>query len=571
MSKSKSPRLLLQIRCDNPVTCVQVLGKLGTPCLREPATGDVTLHLAAGIYTILHWVASSPVARHPVNLDKDQRVFLTDQFNFLRDETGTRSEYALALKLPDDSARFNVRSYHSAFVTAPPLFMPSRRESAHARFVDELFYDRRSGNRGPLFVARRVEANARNAPREPSPDWLMLRHGSLLSMGRRTNVQDVPEGIAAVEIAIHFVAGISGFALTGPGNSDAMAMIRTLPPLSNGRTGVFLLKTPDPSGRAIEDWRTARYSLHLYADDRPDLTAARAYHEEAVIERLGRAGGVNPQLLDFARDPETINLLAALAAVLLYLRDEKADRALATQALNEVESRLGRNGNSEVTLSDAAALAFLLRSTARQGGDVNKCEISLDAPVFCETWKLLANVPYSTWDSANLSSTIGTLQAAHYASAAGVWFTYCAPMSQFTGRWLEGRISFDKSLSSAPAAFRELRDTVQGALQNSEGRVEQFCDDLKWEQRTPLERRILDFLVGSRQRKGSKPDEDEKEALERLSRCLGLPLPFVAHAVSQLAAKGSGTIEPPPRPVKAPAGSAKSVPVRELVYARSAG
>jgi hypothetical protein len=109
-------------------------------------------------------------------------------------------------------------------------------------------------------------------------------------------------------------------------------------------------------------------------------------------------------------------------------------------------------------------------------------------------------------------------------------------------------ISLDIALEHVASALLELANRVHALFAQSDGNIDVFCMEIAWENRTTLERRIINFLCLP-QRDGYFTDEDR--AINELSLHLGIPLPLVAQAVYRMR---GGQMDPVrPTPDKAPA------------------
>lgn len=337
--------------------------------------------------------------------------------------------------------------------------------------------------------------------------------------------------------------------LFGRGDRRFPVLMRPIPTrVSTPLTAFLLGEQTSEAGLATGrhgSLRDFRFSL-LVGDERSSENERQLLRDEALIERLARPGDITIATLSRFILGGTVNSLAHLAALLLYLRTEDFKEEDIAQIGRWMESRFhDAPGISEIP--DSGMLHNVVRFLS--GFSAHNMPLRLELPVLTETWRLLTRVPLKRWRDTEVSVDKAALRAAHQAVTGGHYFAWTETEEQLNSQTRRGSMNVHSALAAVDAELVELANIVSEISMSAAGDLTEFCDQTSWWERSALERRIINYLT-TEFPEGYFDQEDVPA--EELSQAMAIPLPIVAVAIHQLVGGSSTTNEPTPHAAPTP-------------------
>jgi hypothetical protein len=483
-------RVVLRVFAIDPATQIVVVDPLNGVPENARATGELSVALPPGQYSIVHWVGS----REP----REQTVTL---------ESGMPERTLEIRDVPDRDS--------------PPFAWLERLGSASRQVA------------APVFVWRdtQVRVYVSGLPSSMNDIESHLWLGSVESRQEYERASSASIATAAARVPPDQPSALG---IRGPSEADSFPILLRPLPACSWDYGVALeIDASRRAGTRRPDLRRSRYSLLMskgFEWDDPQLSLDRS-----LIERLARPGGISEATFDRVVEGRVCNELALVAAVLLYARGEaELDRVLVEAALEKRESASpGFTG-----IPDVQMLSSWLRSGAHDSDSVR-----LQLPVLSETWRLLSRQSLSWWLDREVRADAAALRASGWASTAGDYFCWSEPRDLFAVP-VEGRtVELGRALRAASEALVGIANKVSLAVERASDSLE-LSEELDWANRTSLQRRIMNYLMAH-----FPEDYFEQGALplEDLALQLGVPLPLVAAQVNKLQDGGTHSSEPPGR------------------------
>ena len=504
-------RVVLRVFAVNPATQIVVVDPLEGAPESARGTGELSLALAPGHYSIVHWVGSREPREEGVTLEPG----MAERTLEIRDVPHP------------DPASF--------------AWLERLRTASHGASV-----------RGYLWPqsAVRVYISGRRASLENIESLLWA--GSVESRQGALEYDRIPSGSIATALARVPPDESGALGVFGPSELESFPILLRPLPTRSRRSLVALLEI-DPSRRSGTnrlDLRRSRYSLvagELFEWDDPQLSLDRS-----LIERLARPGGISEATLDRVVEGRVCNELALVAAVLLYARGEGSlDGPLVEAAIEKREMA----SPGFTSLPDVEMLSSWLRIGAHDSDSVR-----LQLPVLSETWRLLSRQPFAWWLDREVRADAAAVRATGWASTAGDYFSWSEPRDVFGVPVQGGTVKLGRGLRAASESLVAIANKVSLAVERATDSME-LSEELDWGSRTSLQRRIMNYLMAP-----FPEDYFEQSAvpMEDLALHLGVPLPLVAVEVSKLQGGGTHSSEPPRR--KPSPAAAVEVREREEAY-----
>jgi hypothetical protein len=524
----------LVVHATNPAVRIQIVGEDRRIHLAEPATGDVSIRIPPGKYSIRYWLGTSLVQRLPIEALRSSTVEIDWKVPETRRSSGE------GLRAGSDIDRW----------------LQCINVEARGRELAEIWLQILSTTTAAEH--RRVDAGPDAWPR-------------LFVSWPGARVQPIALGRASrVPVRQHVVLGRPttqgrmDVAVLGRSPDSLEALVRPVPLIDGLTPHVSLTRRessrqPDkahPADAVLlgRDWRLARYRLQLIDSDQPSFPLLEdAVAAEALIDRLGEPGRVPLPEEPRRNQPPPTNVLATVASWLLAARwlDPLSGRAaLLPQALRD---RIV-DGGSCAALPDVHVLRFLLGAAESSAARGARPPFELGTPVFAESWRALCRVPLAVWQEHEIISSSATRLAASSAAIGGVWFGWNATIDRDEVLPESARLNLSFAIGDALNAVEALAEIVQASLAEPVQSKDYFTELMEWGRRSPLERRILNYFtapLGPHDEAKGRPEQ----ILEDLDRELAIPLPFVADAVRNLERGTDNTSTPTRNPIDAPSGA----------------
>jgi hypothetical protein len=540
--KASEPPVELRVVAKNPATRIQVVSESRRICLPEAATGEAEIELPPGQYEVLHWLHTSPVTRVSVNLRERTEIALE------------RIVSGVWPRLANVVARFPFSSaYRRARTTTPSRHLSVSVEVPEPNNHESRPTELHADDRWPTLFLGAAGLPPSSVPR-PLEDSDQAIPDYLPEAGAREQRLDV----IVVEQSARNRVGLR----------------RTVPVLDNLFTCVYFARAPE---RPVEgkrsartrDWRFARYGLALL-DSTVDTRELREDFEDGgtLIERLGEPGRVSMAEASLNRKATRTNGLACVAHWLLAARGLEWRQQPSQHFANQLVAAIPSEG-SVAQVPDVQLLQLLCALSLEQGparSTSYKKPFHLLTPVFSESWRALSRVPLANWHQRPILVDSTALRAAECASVGGVWFAWQTPFDPDEAEPAYERYDLTGAIDEALRRISELAESVRGSLEQPEDSDRYFTQIFRWDSRSRLERRILNYLTAPVDIDDANGSDDAK-ILEALSAEFGIPLPIIADAVVNTLRGNDNSSSPARKPVDSPSSAVAVVPEYEREHA----